>query len=152
MSIVARLIERRSAPDGPTVLKAGTIFNVTHGEYSDYSVLGTMRVLKDFAPVEEFRAFVRGAVDEGEDTMRLAFGIGDRDGFLAHLVHEGYVEDVVASTLHLGAYGEVFAGIGSDEYIAYGESDEPDADDEFFLRATPFLPDAEIYTPKKREA
>ncbi len=96
--------------------EVGSLIAVTSGEYSDYCLMGHMRVLRPFSQnevVAEFKARgpwkVKGyppvpttADDEdGEDW-------DCHDRFLAWLVSEGYAEPVESvQTMYIGAYSHL---------------------------------------------
>lgn len=80
-------------------IKSGTLLTVSTGEYSDYSVHGVFRALKDitYEDLREARKAQPGEYDEYCDIKQI----------IAFLATQGYIEDVPSLELHLGAYGEL---------------------------------------------
>jgi len=99
--------------------KAGELINLTTGEYSDYCLRGTVKVLKDFDSLEAVTNFVSlyptlkpihryrsKEVVEYRDTSSY-LGIG-HDDFIAWLNREGYIEDTPMQEWHVGSYSSIY--------------------------------------------
>lgn len=79
-------------------MKAGTIFLVTTGEYSDYGVYATLRAKVDF----DFDAtLAQWLAAHPEDDRE--YGFSD-DRFMSDLILSGVVEEVTVPRLHLSNY------------------------------------------------
>lgn len=77
------------------IIKAGTLLTISTGCYSDYSVHGVFRVLKDITQ-EDYESF------RVEDD-----GWCDLSEVIAKMATLGYIENVESTELHLGSYGEL---------------------------------------------
>jgi hypothetical protein len=78
--------------------KAGTLFMVDSGSYSDYSVIGFFVVLKEFNPIAELREYL-AARPEQLETYRFK-----ESEYLAAILAKGLLLEIEYSTLHLGDY------------------------------------------------
>ena len=99
----------------------GTLINISNGEYSDYYLMASVRVLKDFDSREALEQFVklrpelkpicRGhphkEIVEYKDTNYEYEKRIDHSHFLAWLNAEGYVEDLDITEWHMGCYGAI---------------------------------------------
>lgn len=81
-------------------IEAGTIINITEGEYSDFHVLGTFRVLKKIS-LKRMLAICRTVEEISEDDFGLTYKTID------YLQGFGYVEEINNRTIHLGSYGQL---------------------------------------------
>jgi hypothetical protein len=84
-------------------LKAGTILNLTQGQYSDYTFDGPFRVLKDFVKQDAYDAFLTAmAIKYPDDDGYRAKSMSD---FVAFLSTSGFVTPVEgAESWYLGGY------------------------------------------------
>lgn len=80
-------------------MKAGTIFVVTSGEYSDYGLSGTFRARCDFWWNDVLEAWLKTNEKQSGDYH------GDFRAFLKHLETEDLVEHVTIPKIHIGDYG-----------------------------------------------
>jgi len=98
-------------------MKKGDLFNLTHGEYSHFRIIGTYRALKNFTMSEvkeEIDKIPARGVDEkwqdndirreySKDTTCIVY---DKDLVAEWLVKNGYAEKVDCKELWSGSYGE----------------------------------------------
>lgn len=79
-------------------MKAGTIFLVTTGEYSDYGIYATLRALCDFDFDATLKQWLAAHPDDTEE-----YGFST-DKFMSDLVLSGNVEEVTLPKLHVANY------------------------------------------------
>ena len=86
------------------VVQPGFIFALTEGEYSDYGIIGFVKVLKPFITWDLVDEFKEQYVEPEEEEIVNLIHV-----FASWLVEEGYVEPVdnQAGSWHLGSYGEL---------------------------------------------
>lgn len=84
--------------------KAGSLLQIEHGEYSDYTVDGFFLVLKDFSPAAEIDMYLDAHPDQKE---QYSF---KRDAFLAAVLAKGLLLEIEHGTLHLGSYSSIDDG------------------------------------------
>lgn len=95
-------------------MKNQTLILLTSGEYSDYSVMATVRPLKSFNMGDAVEAFkAQWKPDPGSAWRPSEPGPSE---LLAWLNREGYVEDAETEEIHLGSYGELNE---TEDYRAY---------------------------------
>lgn len=88
-------------------LTAGTKVVMTFGSYSDYYTLGVFLVLKDFNASKESQNWVANLPEKTSPYCSTGYKHQSPDAFLAHLVNEGFLEEIEQIELHLGDYGEL---------------------------------------------
>ena len=81
------------------VANAGSLLSVESGEYSDYGVIGFFVVLRDFTPADQLSKYL----DEFPKSKRPH--CFESDEFLAFLLKDGFLLEVLYGTLHLENYG-----------------------------------------------
>lgn len=83
-----------------SIAKADELILVSNGAYSDYGVMGLVRVLVDFDTVEIRDKFISeiGPLREYEN---------NEDRFYGYLVDNGYVENIEVRELYIGSYGKI---------------------------------------------
>lgn len=83
-----------------TPIAAGSLFVITTGEYSDYTISGVFRALKEI-DTEQLLA-------EWFETNPKQKGLGyfHESEFLAHLTRLGLFETVESREFHFGSHGE----------------------------------------------
>jgi hypothetical protein len=99
-------MRRGKQVDLSQTLKAGTILNLTQGQYSDYTFDGPFRVLKDFVKQDAYDAFLTAMA------IKYPSGSGEDDyearsinNFVAFLSTSGFVTPVEgAESWYLGGY------------------------------------------------
>ena len=97
--------------------KKGELMTVSHGEYSDYCVMGLFRVLVDFNAEEVLQVWVKesgpGFKSRWNGDNGYAFDKGHelygetQTCFLGWLNLNGFIQDVDYRELHIGNYGSV---------------------------------------------
>lgn len=87
------------------VIKEGTIFLISSGCYSDYSINAAFKAKKDI-PLSKIASQIP---EVDEDGKRLW---GRQETFLASLVANGYAEDAPVLEYHMGDYGDLTVGPG----------------------------------------
>lgn len=80
-------------------IPAGALFTVTTGEYSDYSVHGVFRALKEIDTESLRDEWIRINPDQGEHYQF------DEVKFLAYAAKNGLFEQIECWAWHLGSYG-----------------------------------------------
>lgn len=75
------------------MLAAGIYFSVESGEYSDYSVWGFFKVLKDFSPAEQRAVWMAKNKPEGFDSI-------SRSCIISDWLRQGFIEELDYATLH----------------------------------------------------
>jgi hypothetical protein len=81
------------------LVKAGTVLLFSSGEYSDYSVSGAQRVLKDFCQADVVKGYL------GYFTKKHEWDSPNHYGFMAWIARNGYIEDIEDSIeWYMGAY------------------------------------------------
>jgi hypothetical protein len=84
------------------MMKVGDLFNLSHGEYSDYSIINTMKALKDFTMLD-----VKTAVKESGE-CRDEYGWDDDciniEAVTDYMIKYGYCEKIQCEEMHLGSY------------------------------------------------
>jgi len=76
----------------------GSLLTITSGVYSDYSVRGVFRALKDIDGDALRGVWLRNHPEQAEEYRF------KEDDFLAWLAREGYIEDVPSWEFHLSSY------------------------------------------------
>jgi hypothetical protein len=96
---------------GPSrLLKAGSVLVLETGDYSDYSIHGPFRVLKDFDQLEAMQTFItafwQSSVRDPDDRP-------DADAFIGWLNREQFIADIEDATRwHIGdPYGTLDTSI-----------------------------------------
>lgn len=84
-----------------TDIGKGDLLTIATGEYSDYSVLGVFRALKQFNPDVEVKRYKDSHPTEDGDEYR------ELSDFVAWLGAEGLVETVPSREWHIGSYGRL---------------------------------------------
>ena len=84
-------------------IKAGKLFTIESGEYSDYDVDGFFVALRDFRPHDE-------VCDYLYRHQRNESGRVNRYGFAAFLASKGLIMDVDYHRIHVGSYGDIREG------------------------------------------
>jgi len=79
-------------------IRAGSLFTVSSGEYSDYFIRGVFRALRDIDPEALLREWLKDHPDQAE-----RYSFKDID-FLAWAFRLGAFETVPAFDWHLGSY------------------------------------------------
>lgn len=79
-------------------MKAGTIFILTTGEYSDFGIFATLRATEDFDFDHAVEDYKRANPNEAKQYN------GDQQRFLEGLINAQLVEEVVLPRLHLASY------------------------------------------------
>lgn len=93
-------------------MNAGELLRIDTGEYSDQEVIGTFRVLKDFDILEQ-EAIAWGnfrvplAVSKEKYPWNKENDAPDGYSYVAHLVREGFIEDVPTRVMHVAKWGEI---------------------------------------------
>lgn len=80
------------------IIKSGALFTVSTGEYSDYSVAGVFRALRDIRPFDLRDQWLE---DHPAQRERYAFDYG---AFFAWVTRQGYCEAVESQEWHLADY------------------------------------------------
>ena len=82
----------------------GTIVTITSGEYSDYSIIGAFRSLKDIShdDIESAKSEIENRPDREE-----LYGYELYTGFIAVLIVRGFLEDINSAEIYLGDYGQI---------------------------------------------
>jgi hypothetical protein len=82
-------------------VKAGELFLLSTGEYSDYTVNALVKVLIDFDAAKAIKNYqIESPIDEDRS---YSDGL---DKFIAYLLSHGYVEQIEYREFYLGAYDE----------------------------------------------
>lgn len=83
------------------IAKAGRLFCVEEGEYSDYQVIGFFVALVDFCPDDEVEAFIK---ENPSNAEKYKFS---NEAFLAFLLAKGFLLEIEYGTFHLADYRNV---------------------------------------------
>jgi hypothetical protein len=93
--------KKRQAP-----IPQGAIFTATSGEYSDFSIRGVFRALKEIDVDKTMEIYQK------HRTKREGISNGpDKDEVLAYLVRAEYIEQLEAWELYFGSYGDFRADV-----------------------------------------
>ena len=87
------------------MIKKGTMFCLTAGEYSDYRLGKFLVALLDFDPAQ----YNRRAKEIYGDRNHTAY-LDETDAYCHALMEKGLVQVLRCETLHVGAYGDFEAG------------------------------------------
>lgn len=85
-------------------LKAGELFIVSGGSYSDYQVEGLFRCKKDFNPDDMAKEFYKTSLRYGSDTETITYFQSTK--YLAHLISAEYLEAIPVFEFHYNDYGD----------------------------------------------
>ncbi len=83
----------------PNIIPTGALFTVSTGVYSDYTVHGVFRALRDIDTAALLQAWL-----EAHPRQKKSYAFEDSD-FLADAYRHGYFEPVVSREWHLEDYG-----------------------------------------------
>lgn len=92
-------------------VKAGKLFCISRGEYSDYGVYGHFLALQDITH-ETFQEIVeecktRQKVENDKEAWSAGDFYGADDRFVPELIRRGLVMDIDCYEIHTGSYGEL---------------------------------------------
>lgn len=96
-------------------IPAGTIVTMTTGEYSNYSIIGAFRAIKDITHDDIERA--KREIEERPNRDEM-YGYELYTAFIAVLVISGFLEDIPSAEIYLGDYGRI------DPYVSLTEDEE----------------------------
>ena len=85
-------------------IPAGTIVTMTTGEYSDYSIIGAFRAVRDITHDDIER--VKREIEERPNRDEM-YGYELYTAFIAVLVASGFLEDTPSAEIYLGDYGRI---------------------------------------------